>query len=612
MLPNSVWKWARCEVYHTTINLHMYSYEKLFCIFDFKRFLYMARLTTDQFIAKARTVHGDKYDYTKVLYQNARNKVCIICPEHGEFWQSPDNHLSGQGCPICGNAASAASKKKTKEQFVIKAISIHGDKYDYSVSDYKAWNQKIAIICPIHGVFYQTPNSHLTGRGCPVCGREQTAQARRKYVQSFIEQSKKVHGDKYDYSLVDYKNAKDPVRIICPIHGEFLQRPDNHLNGKGCPKCAIEKNASNLTMTIDEFIVEARKVHGNRYDYSKVKYVNAKYKVCIICPEHGEFWQNASSHLSGNGCPKCAGKERTIDDFITEARKIHGNKYDYSKAVYLKARDKICIVCPKHGEFWPTADQHLRGVGCPWCNGGSRLTYDVFLQKAKEVHGDKFDYSKVEYQNAQSKVCIICPEHGQFWQTPNSHLRGAGCPKCTGRYKTTEEFVEEARLTHGEKYDYSKTEYLDATTKVIIICPKHGEFMQTPIGHIRGAGCPKCASSHIEEDIRLFLTQNGISFREQQTFDWLEKTGKLRLDFYLPEYNVAIECQGKQHFEPIKYFGGEEGYSYLVQRDEIKREQCLINGVRLLYFSNLGIEYPYRVYEDKDELLQAIKDETRK
>lgn len=494
--------------------------------------------TTEEFIADAHRIHGNKYDYSNVSYINAKTKVCIICPEHGEFWQTPDGHVSGRGCPICGNDARTAAKKLSKEQFVVKAISVHGFKYDYSVSDYKAWDRKIAILCPTHGIFYQTPNSHLNGCGCPVCGRELTAQSRRKDTLYFIEKAKQTHGDKYDYSLVDYKTSNDPVRIICPIHGEFSQKPYNHLSGKGCPKCA--------------------------------------------------------------------GQERTTDDFITEARKVHGDKYDYSKAVYSTAREKVCIVCPKHGAFWPTADQHLRGVGCPWCNGGARLTLGVFLQKAKEVHGEKYDYSKVEYKNAQTKVSIICSEHGEFWQTPNSHLRGAGCPKCTGRYKTTEEFIAEARETHGDKYDYSKTEYVDATTKVVIICPKHGEFMQTPIGHIRGAGCTKCASSHMEEDIRVFLNQKGIHFIEQQQFSWLEKNGKLKLDFYLPDYKVAIECQGIQHFEPVGYFGGGKGYLDNIERDETKREQCLLNDVRLLYFSNLGIEYPYRVFEDKEELLDAI------
>lgn len=562
--------------------------------------------TTEDFIADAHRIHGNKYDYSKVCYVNAKTKVCIICPEHGEFWQTPDGHVSGRGCPLCSNDARTAAKKNTKEQFVIKARSVHGYKYDYSVSDYKAWDQKIAILCPTHGVFFQTPNSHLNGSGCPVCGREQTVKSRRKDIQSFVEEAKKVHGDKYDYSLVDYRNSKEPVRIICPIHGEFLQRPSNHLTGRGCPICAIEDRASSLSLTTDEFIQRAIAVHGNKFNYSKVDYKSGNERICIICPEHGEFWQKAYGHLSGHGCPRCAGKERTIKDFVIEARKVHGDKYDYSKAVYSFAREKICIVCPKHGEFWPTADQHLRGVGCPWCKGGARLTLDVFLQKAKDVHGEKYDYSKVKYRNAQTKICIICADHGEFWQTPNSHLRGAGCPKCIGRYKTTEEFIAEARLTHGNKYDYSKTEYVDATTKVIIICPKHGEFMQTPIGHIRGAGCPKCASSHMEEDIRLFLTQKGIAFNEQQTFSWLEWNDKLKLDFYLPDFRVAIECQGLQHFGPVDFFGGEEGYLDNSQRDEAKRELCLVNGVRLLYFSNLGIEYPYQVFEDKDELLAAI------
>ena len=266
--------------------------------------------------------------------------------------------------------------------------------------------------------------------------------------------------------------------------------------------------------TTEEFIKDARKKHGNKYDYSKVVYVNNRTKVCIICPEHGEFWQVPFSHLQGQGCPKCRNEatgERfrsSKEDFIKKAREKHGDKYDYSKVDYVGVLKKVCIICPKHGEFWQEANNHLRGQGCPKCNGDKIrerqiLSKEGFIKKARLVHGNKYDYSKVNYANNATKLCIICPKHGEFWQTPNGHLSGQGCPKCgleNSREKqasTKEEFIKKAREKHGDKYDYSKVEYINANTKVCIICPQHGEFWQRPNSHLSGHGCHKCKRNQL-------------------------------------------------------------------------------------------------------------------
>ena len=249
-------------------------------------------------------------------------------------------------------------------------------------------------------------------------------------------------------------------------------------------------------ITTEEFIKKASIVHNGKYDYSKVEYVNADTKVCIICPEHGEFWQKPYKHLKGNGCPKCKGKfpkNEKLMQFIEKAGKIHNYKYDYSKVVYKNGHEKVCIVCPEHGEFWQAPLNHLNGQKCPKCSK-KYMDNDYFIEKAKEIHGDKYDYSKVEYVNADTKVCIICPEHGEFWQTVNSHLSGCGCPTCAGNNRlTTEEFIKKARQVHGNKYDYSKTEYINRTTPVTITCNVHGDFLQKPSEHLSGNGCPECA-----------------------------------------------------------------------------------------------------------------------
>ena len=258
----------------------------------------MAKLTTEEFIKKAREVHGDKYDYSKVEYVNSTTRVCIICPKHGEFWQKPNIHLQNKGCLKCGRERTATFHSKSQELFLQDAKKIHGNKYDYSKVEYVDSQTKITIICPIHGEFTQSPTTHLQGSGCPMCGNDRTAL--RMTNEDFIDKAKAVHGDRYDYSKVHYVHNKTEVCIICREHGEFWQKPKNHLSGYGCPICSGRKK-----MRTSDFVKKARSVHGEKYDYSKAEYKGNTEKVCIICPEHGEFWQQASIHLKGGGCPKC-------------------------------------------------------------------------------------------------------------------------------------------------------------------------------------------------------------------------------------------------------------------------------------------------------------------
>ena len=259
------------------------------------------KLTTEQFIEKAKKIHGNKYDYSKVNYINNNTDICIICPKHGEFRQKPKGHLEGKGCKECAKEILSENRKMDTEEFIKRAKKIHGDKFDYSKTDLKNRNEKgeICIICPIHGEFWQKPSSHLCGKGCKKCkGLEKT-------TEEFIEQAKKVHGDKFDYSKVKYIDTKHKIIIICPKHGEFLQNPRNHLDGQGCPFCRAESVGKRTSLSLDSFIEKANKIHNNKYDYSMMNYKHSKEKVCIICPIHGEFWQKPYKHLSGQGCPIC-------------------------------------------------------------------------------------------------------------------------------------------------------------------------------------------------------------------------------------------------------------------------------------------------------------------
>jgi hypothetical protein len=359
----------------------------------------------------------------------------------------------------------------------------------------------------------------------------------------------------------------------------------------------------------ERFITKSRQLYGNKYDYSNVEYTNAHTKVAIICPQHGEFLITPNSHLNGCSCPVCGkNKKLTTEQFIEKAKQIHGNKYDYSKVDYINAHTKVCIICPEHGEFLITPSNHLRERGCPKCNSRKHLvnkykvkepmkvkkhTLESFIELSKKIHGDKYDYSKVEYKDNKTKVCIICPIHGEFWIRPDNFLRGQGCKKCGDLIRSEnkkifqEDWIKAASNLHNNKYDYSKVNYKNALTKVCIICPEHGEFWQKPSAHMQGQGCPICNESVLEREIATFLNNEEIEYEYRYHSKWL---GNLELDFYLPKFNIAIECQGLQHFEPIEYFGGIDKFVKQVENDNIKFEMCCKENIELLYFSNLKKE----------------------
>ena len=304
------------------------------------------------------------------------------------------------------------------------------------------------------------------------------------------------------------------------------------------------------------------------------------------------------------------------EQFISKAVKVHGSKYDYSKVDYKGCRTKICIICKEHGEFWQTPNNHLNGSGCPKCTKyRNRYTTEEWVNKAKLIHGNKYDYSKVNYVNSKIKVCIICPKHGEFWINPDNHFMGQGCPKCryikssSATRKSLDNVIDDFKSIHGDKYDYSKVKYKNNKTKVCIICKEHGEFWQTPDNHIKGKGCPNCSQSKLESSTKEFLIKNGIEFVEQKGFSWLKYKNPMKLDFYLPNYNVAIECQGIQHFEPIEYFGGDNGFEYNIAKDIKKANLCSKNKIGLLYYSNekYNEHLGKKVYHSLSKLLKEIK-----
>lgn len=359
--------------------------------------------------------------------------------------------------------------------------------------------------------------------------------------EEFIDKARAIHGDKYDYSKVVYKNSNTHVCIICPIHGEFMQKPILHLIGHGCPKCGLERRVAKRTYDTDWFVAQARLVHGDKYDYPRTEYINSQRKVIITCKIHGDFWQ------------------RPID--------------------------------------------HLKGCGCRACAGNKKLTTQEFIENAKKVHGDRFDYTGVEYKGAHIPITIVCKDCGAIINTtPHSHVVGGGCVNCRiiEHTRTKESFIEQARKVHGDKYDYDNVEYVHGETKVEIICKKHGAFLQTPNSHLQGSGCPHCIMSYGEEKVSEILNNYNIQFISQYEIansNLFCKNKKLFVDFFLPTSNTIIEYNGQQHYEAIDYFGGQERFERQEERDNAVRQYCKEHKIKL-------IEIPYTEYDNIETILK--------
>lgn len=563
------------------------------------------RKTTEQFISESRVVHGDFYGYEKVEYVGSFVPVIIACPEHGDFSQEPHSHLTGRGCQKCGRARVERAQRKTTEQFTSEAQDIHGNLYGYGKVEYVGCSVPVIITCPEHGDFLQTPSSHLSGHGCQKCGQVRIGIARRKTLDQFITEAREVYGDFYGYDKVEYVNTDTSVLISCPEHGDFQQTPYNHLKGRGCKMCACVRAADATKKTTEQFIAAARNVHGDTYKYHKTHYVDARTPLTITCLKHGDFVQIPYNHLNGKGCQRCGNilrsksQRKTTEQFVSDAKKVHGNTYGYDNVKYFNNHLPVIITCSVHGDFQLSPQKHLNGRGCQICgikkrNEWRRKNTEQFIVAARDVHGDFYGYDNVEYVNIDSLVLISCPEHGNFEQTPYNHLKGQGCKKCgwdrmaDKSRKTTEQFIAMAKEVHGDAYGYNKVEYISNKVPVTLVCPKHGDFFQLPSNHVRGVGCQTCRSSYGERAVADFLDSQNIMYERQKSFSTCRDRGKLFFDFYVTHngQSMCIEFHGAQHYKPVDYAGkgdewAQENLLNIQRRDAIKKQWARRNNIPL-------------------------------
>ena len=289
----------------------------------------------------------------------------------------------------------------------------------------------------------------------------------------------------------------------------------------------------NEAFNTEIFIEKSKLVHGDKYDYSLTNYINKRSKVKIICDKHGVFEQTAYCHYYfKQGCPECkVNKQLTTEEFIKKSKNIHGDKYDYSLVEYKNAYTKVDIICREHGIFSMRASDHI---------------------------------------NYHKSGCSVCA----LGYKKNNNI-------------SEEEFIEKAKNRHGDKYDYSKTKYTNSRSKVIITCKKHGDFSQKAESHIRvnGRGCPNCQTSNGENIVEEYLNKFNFVYEKQKCFDECKNILCLPFDFYLSDNNICVEYDGLQHFEPVERFGGIKNYNLRKKLDKIKNEYCKNNNIHLIRIS---------------------------
>lgn len=330
--------------------------------------------------------------------------------------------------------------------FLQRAKEIHNDKYDYSLINEINHKNKLPIICKQHGVFYQQIYEHLRGNGCPCCV------GRKKYTfDEFIDRLTQNNNNKYNYETLINKELYNTTKLelFCQKHNKFFQTTvKRHLNGDICPLCKQE-----IEERKQVFIKQANEKYSNHYQYHKINYIDNHSQINIVCPKHKSFTTTPEKHLQGDECPTC--KKLATDkklQFIQKSRILHGDKYDYSKVIYTNSKEKVTIICPIHDEFQQAPFKHLQNQGCPSCNKNKKLTNNEFIERSNIIHNNKYDYSKAQYVNNTTKVCIICPRHGEFWQTPKKHLLNQGCPKCGHIISKSEEEIAEF-IKHNTNFE---------------------------------------------------------------------------------------------------------------------------------------------------------------
>lgn len=390
------------------------------------------KATREDVVKKFVEVHGDLYDYSKIVYKGSSEKVEIVCKVHGSFWQSVTHHKSGHGCDTCGREKGVGKRTMSYEDFLQQAKSKHGAKFTYpdQRESFEGSTSVVTITCTEHGEFEQVACVHVRSQHCcPKCSRVSQAKKRTQLVEAFIGRAVVVHGDRYDYTHVTTGKTSEPVQIICKEHGAFLQRPASHLKGSGCPTCANVTIGDKKRRSFESFVLQAAKQHMYKFDYSEAEYVDISTPIKIVCPDHGTFIQKPTVHLvSVYGCPECTNAaigprtQKTTEEFVAEARKVHGDEFDYSKSVYTTCVSQLEVICKKHGSFFPTPNNHVgKRTKCPQCkNPTTKIELSVrgWYPEAEYSNRTILKGKELDVYFPNDKVAVEL--NGRYWHSESN------------------------------------------------------------------------------------------------------------------------------------------------------------------------------------------------
>lgn len=501
------------------------------------------------------------------------------------------------------------NERLTKDQYVEKARAIWGDAYDYTDSEYLAGLKPIIIRCKKHNIeFCVMAGNHIANHkpaGCPVCAAEREAERRMKESVAAAYKRAASNLEKGRKDIQREKKRRE--------YGSFYYTNESQ----------AEKNA--------RFIEKVVAKYGDRYDFSKLKYIHRDTCVTLICPDHGEFQITPRTLLSGDhgrpahGCWDCCGlprpaKQMTEEEFFQQMNELYGDRYDFSKSKFKGKSSSVTYICPTHGKQRSKASTLLNGKGCEYCNG--KWYAPDWKEYARAVHGEKYEYVGDPPKKKSDYIHYMCPEHGEIAQRYDVHVvQGCGCPQCCNysNHKPAEqrcqEWIAKCIEKYGEgRYDYSRAHltYANNDSEVEIRCCIHDHwFKTTPDNNLRtvNGSCPLCSiefrESEGEATIRRWLQKHGILDFEQEyqlpNEDDTLPLQYLSADFWLlhgQEY-IIIEYHGEQHYKDVPHFyAGKSVRTFAVQqhRDQYLRRYCHDNGIRL-------IEIPYWDFKRIDEIL---------
>lgn len=531
-----------------------------------------------------------------------------------------------------------STKKYTQQEFIDKAKSIHGDKYDYSKVVYVNNKTRITLICPKHGEFTIRPFNHIvSGDGCSAC-RYEAKYDLKYYIDKLLAKYPNLNISK-NQDLTEKVKRRELGNILlsCPMHGDYKVKLKWLIDNTGktdrgnialkCPKCykkELEKKREDKLEEAREALRKSRDIEkevydkfGNKYELITKDYKSPTMKLTLKCEKHGYFLINLLKLEESEGCPNCVADER-FNEFLIKAKEIHGDAYEYKKGGFRgKLTDLVHLVCPKHGVQPMRAQTILSGTGCKQCyleRDGSRFvkySNDSVLERIKAIHGDTYDYSLFKYGGSEVKVKLICKHHGVFEITPHSLLKGHGCYQCGRESHTTktrytlEEAARKGNLIHANKYKYLSLDYIPIKTDhgvknvgfIKYICPDCNRINKQKLAsHLSGYGCKKCYESKGERRIEAFLLKHNIKHQREACI----KNTKYRIDFYLTDLKIGVEYNGIQHYKDYSLYSRDTGSAYIRKNDVAK----------ILWFEKYGstiITIPYTVKNIEEYLENELR-----